>query len=73
MTDLEPQITALALVLRAIVRAHPDRAAVRRELDASGSAGQFAHLIGGAGPMPDELRKALKPFFDDLDASPPRP
>lgn len=34
---------------------------------------QLAHLIAGAGPMPDELRTALQPSLDDLDAPPLQP
>jgi len=70
--ELEPHITALGLVLRAVVRAHPDRAAVERELRASLSHGQLDHLTAGAGPMPEVLRTALQPFLDDLTAPPPR-
>lgn len=71
MDDQELHITALGLVLRAVVRAHPDREAVGRELRASISHGQLSNLTAGAGPMPDALRTALQPFLDDLAAPPP--
>lgn len=64
----DAQLTALALVVRAILRAHPDREAVRRELDASVSHGQYGLARSGFGPMPEELRTALAPFLADLDA-----
>lgn len=70
MPDFEAELTALALVLRAVVRSHPDREALRRELSTSLTHVQMKQLLGGAEPTPDALRKALAPFLADLDAPP---
>lgn len=70
MNDLESHVTALALVLRAILQTHPEPEAVRRVLDAWILQGQFDLLSDGHGPMPDAVRNALQVFRTDLDRAP---